>query len=67
MAVIKKYFELKKLDGAAFGLEYQRPQVTAQPAPKLTPLEAPQETSGTGLAQEAPAKPELAGSPPPPP
>lgn len=83
MAVIKKYFELKRLDGEAFGLEYVPPKpAPAVKAPLLAPvLEPPRDPVGTGLAQqptvpptkdvgaglESEPKPAIASTPAPPP
>lgn len=52
MAVFKKYFELKRVDGEAFGIEYKPPRpAPAVKAPILTPpLEPPREAVGDGLA-----------------
>jgi penicillin-binding protein 2 len=82
MAMIKKYFELKRIDGEAFGNEYQPPQPSpAVKAPVLTPpLQPPREPVGTGLAQtpsptptrdvgaglDVPIKPAIAQTPAPP-
>lgn len=81
MAVIKKYFELKRLDGEAFGIPYEPPKpAPAVKAPVLVPPAAPPvETSGSGLAQQGPPtrdvgaglspepQPTLAQTPAPPP
>jgi penicillin-binding protein 2 len=82
-AIFKKYFELKRIDGEAFGIEYQPPKpAPAVKAPLLTPpLKPPREPVGDGLALEpAPVpskdvgaglepkpKPEVAVTPAPPP
>lgn len=82
MAVIKKYFELKRIDGEAFGLEYAPPKpAPAVKAPLLAPpLAPPREPTGTGLAVqpagvptkdtgagiERDPKPEMASTPAPP-
>ncbi|MBL8910548.1 MAG: penicillin-binding protein 2 [Archangium sp.] len=69
MAVIKKYFELKKLDGEAFGDGYTAEPNRPVPPPTellMPPLVPPRDNPGTGVAVQQPAlKPELAGSPSP--
>lgn len=52
MAVIKKYFELKRLDGEAFGKEYVAPKPPPLPKlePLMPPLVAPTEDRGAGVA-----------------
>lgn len=78
VAVIKKYFELKRLDGAAFGIEYAPPKAPpAVKAPVLTPPMTPpadptgnglaQRDTGAGLEEKKPATPALAATPAPPP
>jgi penicillin-binding protein 2 len=77
-AIFKKYFELKRTDAEAFGIEYQPPKPPpAVKAPILAPpLEPPRDPPGNGLAG-APTrdvgaglepKPEVASTPrlPPP-
>ncbi|MFT3707309.1 MAG: penicillin-binding protein 2 [Archangium sp.] len=70
-AIFKKFFELKKLDGEAFGGEYSaadgKPKPYLPPSELLMPpLEPPKDKPGTGVAVVPPApKPELAGNPPP--
>lgn len=56
MAVIKKYFELKRLDGEAFGITYEAPKPPpAVRAPSLMPpLTPPVEPPATGLAGVTP-------------
>ncbi len=74
-AIIKKYFELKKTDAEAYGLEYQPPKApTTLKVPLLMPpLEAPRDDARAGLAQQAhapdagPGRATFAGAPPPPP
>lgn len=79
-AVFLKYFELKRLDGEAFGIEYVPPKPPpAVKAPVLTPpLEPPTQNAGNSLAQQdtgagierdpaPPQKPKLAATPAPPP
>jgi len=68
-AIFKKYFELKRTDAEAFGIEYQPPKAPAAvKAPVLTPpLTPPKDPSGTGVAQqESPTKDVGAGLEPPP-
>ncbi len=65
-SIIRKYFELKRIDGEAFGIEYQPPKPgPSVKAPSLSPpLHAPLEHVGTGLAQEPlPPKPAVALTP----
>lgn len=65
-AVIRKYFDLKKTDGQAFGPGYNPPQAAKplSPAPLMPPLETPRENTGTGLAQVPAEKPHVAASEP---
>ena len=68
-AVIKKYFELKRTDGQAFGPGYQAPSSpTPPPAPAVVPPIPLKESRATGLA-EKPAPPPAVAAPvlPPPP
>lgn len=68
-AIFKKYFELKRTDAEAFGIEYQPPKAPAAvKAPVLTPpLTPPKDPSGTGVAkQELPTQDVGAGLEPPP-
>ena len=68
-AIFKKYFELKKTDAEAYGLEYQPPRpppVTKTPS-LMPPLVPPVDAPGTGLAQQGLPRPTMAGPPPPPP
>jgi penicillin-binding protein 2 len=59
MAIIKKYFELKRLDGEAFGKEYvpPKPAPAVKVEPLMPPLNAPVEPGGTGLATKTPIAP----------
>ena len=54
MAMIKKYFELKHIDGEAFGFEYQpqKPPPAVKAPILVPPLTPPREGTGTGLAQQ---------------
>lgn len=79
-AIFKKYFELKRTDAEAFGIEYQPPKAPSQgKAPLLAPpLSPPKDAPGTGLAKqepptkdvgaglELPLRKELASTPAPP-
>ncbi len=68
-AIFKKYFELKRTDAEAFGIEYHPPTPPAAgKAPLLSPpLSPPKEPTGTGLAnQRPPTKDVGAGLEPPP-
>ncbi len=49
-AMIKKYFELKRIDGEAFGIEYKAPK--PPPAVKVLSSVAPDEDVGAGLERE---------------
>lgn len=64
-AIFAKYFELKKLDAEAFGLEYVPPAPPpAVRAPVLTPATPPADAPVDGLAQDPPpVKPALAATP----
>jgi penicillin-binding protein 2 len=66
-AVMRKYFELKRTDGHAFGADYQPPAPPAAPPLPATPAPGPRvDTSATGVAR-ADAPPEaLAAAPSPP-
>jgi penicillin-binding protein 2 len=52
-AVFQKYFELKRLDGEAFGLDYQPPKAppVEKAPPLMPPLTPPRELPATGVAQ----------------
>lgn len=54
MAVIRKYFELKRVDGEAFGIEYQppKPAPVVKAPPLVPPLEPPKDPAGTALASQ---------------
>lgn len=52
-AIFEKYFELKRTDAEAFGIEYQPPApppVLKTSEPVMPPLKAPRETPTNGLA-----------------
>jgi penicillin-binding protein 2 len=68
-AILKKYFELKKTDAEAFGIEYQAPKPPpARPSqPLMPPLSPPVDSKATDLAQLPEMKPAVASTPPPPP
>ena len=66
-AVMRKYFELKKTDGQAFGPGYQAPAGPgAPPVPALAPPIPPRDSGATGLATGATAPPPAVASPRPP-
>ena len=68
-AIFKKYFELKRTDAEAFGIEYRPPTPPAAgKAPLLAPpLSPPKEATGTGLANQGPPTKDVgAGLEPPP-
>jgi penicillin-binding protein 2 len=71
-AVIKKYFELKRTDGQAFGPGYQPPAgpAVAPPRPAVAPPNPVHESGATGLAAGGPPAAEAVavkpGAPPPP-
>ncbi len=63
MAVVRKYFELKRMDGEAFGLEYEapKPAPVVKAAPLMPPLTPPREGPGPELARQAPTQDTGAG------
>ncbi|MFO0597065.1 MAG: penicillin-binding protein 2 [Myxococcaceae bacterium] len=72
MAVIKKYFELKKLDGVAFSTPFEPKKGDVPPLetqPLMPPLKPPKDSTGTGVATSPvqPIAPVVAGTPSPPP
>jgi penicillin-binding protein 2 len=83
MAVIRKYFELKRLDGEAFGIPYEppKPAPAVKAPPLMPPSKPPTENAGQELAQPTippptdvgaglqprPVTPTLAQTPTPPP
>lgn len=68
-AIFKKYFELKKTDAEAFGIEYHPPvPPPASKAPSLMPpIVPPKDPKASEFAVTPDTKPAVAATPPPPP